>query len=331
MNLAVLNPGGKDCEQHFGDFAGKPDDRVHAPVNHHAYAACTAGGFYDDLKAIPASQHNVLLLLRRDLKLSQSALETLRSSGKKVAVTWKESGLHQVADQLKNEENKKRFEEVCKMADGAISSTPEMVAQYKTAGAKYVEFIPTPYPVDDQRWDFSISAENRRGVFIGTREWNVPSRNHLAALLSAVAFKESVTVVNEDGGSGRRKLESLGFEQLHILEGRRPYTEYLREIAKHRLVFQLDSSAVPGQVAGDALLCRIPCVGGNSAVEQLAFPKLCGVGKRIEDCVAQVQRLIADPVLCEEESVNAHKLAQEKLSFASIANRLDQFFQNISK
>ena len=41
MKLAVLNPKGRDPEQHFPDGAGAPDDTQHAPVNFHAFAACT--------------------------------------------------------------------------------------------------------------------------------------------------------------------------------------------------------------------------------------------------------------------------------------------------
>ena len=41
------------------------------------------------------------------------------------------------------------------------------------------------------------------------------------------------------------------------------YVDYLRVMAAHKIVFQLDTSFVPGQVAGDALICRLPCVGGN--------------------------------------------------------------------
>ena len=46
-------------------------------------------------------------------------------------------------------------------------------------------FIPTPYPVDDPRWDFSVQPDKRTGVFIGTREFGVASRQHLAALYAA--------------------------------------------------------------------------------------------------------------------------------------------------
>src|SRR4051812_14878340 len=92
MKLAVLNPGGNDPEQHFRDFAGLPTKDGHPPVNYHAYAACTGGSFYKDPNKIPGPQENVLLLLRRDLAKCLKALEFLKAAGKRVVVSWKESG-----------------------------------------------------------------------------------------------------------------------------------------------------------------------------------------------------------------------------------------------
>src|SRR5213078_2267042 len=45
-----------------------------------------------------------------------------------------------------------------------------------------IEFVPTPYPVEDENWNWAM--ENRSGIFVGTREFAVPSRNHLAALVA---------------------------------------------------------------------------------------------------------------------------------------------------
>ena len=59
-------------------------------------------------------------------------------------------------------------------------------------------FIPTPYPLHDPRWDFSRPFGERSGIFIGTREWNVPSRQHLAALVLALGLGEPVTVFDEN-------------------------------------------------------------------------------------------------------------------------------------
>jgi hypothetical protein len=91
MKLAVLNPGGNDPQQHFPDFAGAPDEKVHAPVNYHGFAACTGGSFYRKDAAIPAESKHVLLLIRNDLKACRQALHELRRAGKTVVVALKEA------------------------------------------------------------------------------------------------------------------------------------------------------------------------------------------------------------------------------------------------
>ena len=315
MQLAVLNPGGRDREQRFPDGAGAPDAHGHAPVNFHAYAACTRGGFFCDAKAIPREMRAVLLLLRSKLKAALAALKTLKAEGRTVAISWKESGQHQVAKQLDSAANLAMFREICALADGALSSTTELVPLCRAAGARAAEFIPTPYPVDDARWDFSRPLAERSGIFIGTREWDVPSRNHAAALLRASALGVPVTVFNLDGRSGKKKLDALGCDALHVIEERLPYPDYLREMAKCRVVFQLDASAVPGQVAGDALLCRMPCVGGNGAVDRVAF-----------DESADLVALLHDDAALRAAVESSQARAQSSLSFAACAERLEKFF-----
>ena len=55
---------------------------------------------------------------------------------------------------------------------------------------------------------------------------------------------------------------------------------------------------MPGQVAGDALLCRIPCVGGDGAVERIAFPKTCGEGRTISEIGSIALDLLKNHDLC---------------------------------
>ena len=318
MQIAVLNPGGRDPEQHFRDGAGAPDDRAHAPVNYHAYAACTSGGFFRDASAIPENVRAVLLLLRSDLKASLAAMKALRSQGRTVAISWKESGQHQVAQQLDSAANLTLFREICASADAALSSTAELVPLYRAAGARVAEFIPTPCPVEDARWDFSRPLAERSGIFIGTREWDVPSRNHAAALLHACALGGPIAVFNTDGRAGRKKLDALGCARLRVIEGRLPYTEYLREMAKCRVVFQRDASAVPGQVAGDALLCRMPCVGGNGAVDLLAFGE------------SDAALLLRDDAAWSAEVERSQARAREALGFSAVARRLRGFFGGLA-
>lgn len=329
MKLAVVNTGGRDPDQQFPDFAGEPDDRRHPPVNYHGYAACTGGSFHRRIDSISAEQKWVLLLLRRNLRENLETLSSLQEAGKTVAVSFKESGLSQISETLAKRGNIELLAKVCALADGCVASTPDSVAIYRAAGAKSAEFIPTPYPVDDPTWDFAVPQQDRLGVFIGTREFDVSSRHHLPALLAARSLGGRVTVINPDGGRGRKLLRGLQIPELEIIEGTLPYSKYLRLISKHRIVFQLDCSAVPGQVAGDSLLCRVPCVGGDGAVERLAFRESCGHGRELPELVEIARRHLSDNAFYQEACARFQD-ASAKLSYGRVAAQLSGFFHAIA-
>jgi len=337
MKLAVLNPGGNDPEQHFTEGAGAPDSTQHAPVNYHGFAACTGGAFFRRDQAIPSEMKRVLVLLRRDLKACRQAVLVLKRAGKTVAVAFKEAGSGQIAELLARPARLALFHEICARADGAIATTPDAVPLFQAAGVRAAEFIPTPYPVESEAWNFATPAAERRGIFIGTREFDVPSRQHLAALLGiklmAEAMQEPVTVFNVDGWSGRRMLDRLRYREgmLKVMEGRMPYPRYLRTVAAHKLVLQLDMSAVPGQVAGDALLGRLPCVGGNGTTERLAFPAWCSHGRSAEQVLDLAARLLEHGEDREEAVSEALRLARERLSFAAVARRIEAFFAPLAR
>lgn len=322
--LAVLNPGGRDRLQAFPDGAGEVDDAIHPPVNYHGYAACRRGVFCRSVSEIPEEIRDVILLLRGDLKEALAPLRKLQAEGRKVAVAFKEAGVHQVADKLADPKRVRRFLEICATADLALASTPELVPIFRGAGVKKVKFIPTPYPVEDSRWDFSVPVQEQRGLFIGTREFDVPPRQHAGTLIAAreIARRtgERVTVLNLDGRKGRAKLEAMQYpgDSLQIEDGDRCYREYLQLIARHRLVFQLDHSAVPGQVAGDALLCRIPCLGGDGAVDRLIYTS--------GDPVGEASRLLTDEAARQAVIRQGRVAAHAKLAYEAVGAMLQALF-----
>ena len=310
---------------------------AHSPINFHAFAACTLGAFHRDPRRAIAEQTPVLLLLRSDFRASERALADLKKKDRMVAVSLKETGLHQLAQQLTNPAKLARFIKIVTDADGCIATTPEAAEIYRRVRSKCdpatVEFIPTPYPIDDQRWNFSVSPNEQSGIFIGTREWDVPSRNHLAALLIARQLCEEtgepVTVVNLNGRNGRRLLEELNFPKgkLRLIGSWKAYPDYLRNVARHKIVLQLDRSHVPGQVAGDALLCRIPCFGGDGAIERIAFPKTCGEGRTISEISSIGLSLLKDPDLRYAIVCESQEHARERLSFEAARSETAKFFQ----
>jgi hypothetical protein len=339
FRLTVLNPAGRDPEQHFQETAS-PDGQEHPPINFHGYAACTRGVFHYDTRRAIAEATPVLLLLRRDFRNSERALSELKKHGRTVAVSLKETGLHQIAQQLCDREKLSRFMKILAQADGCIATTPEAAEIYQRARCKYgpatVAFIPTPYPLEDRQWNFSVSPNDQSGIFIGTREWDVPSRNHFAALLVARQLCETtgepVTVVNLDGYKARRLLWELKFPEgkFNIIEEKKPFPDYLREVARHKIVLQLDRSRVPGQVAGDALLCRTICVGGDGAIERIAFPKTCGVGREIGEIGSIALELLKNAESHAAMVADSQKRALKRLSFQAVHSQLAEFFARLA-
>ncbi|MEY2576373.1 MAG: hypothetical protein QOF80_1860 [Verrucomicrobiota bacterium] len=333
FRLTVLNPGGGDDPQEFPDGAGETA-LPHPPTNFHAYAACTRGSFQRETKIAIAQNTPVLVLLRGDFSASERAMETLQNAGRFVAVSLKETGLHQIADQLHRSTRLARFVRTVQKADACLAPTPE-AADFCRAlrGDDRSMFIPTPYPVDDPRWDFSRPIEQRSGIFIGTREWDVPSRNHLAALMVARRLSSStgehVTVFDYAGRKGARLLSELGFAdgKLRVLNKKLAYPDYLREMARHKIVLQLDTSFVPGQVAGDALLCRVPCAGGNGAIDRLAFPATCGFARPISEVEQLASRLLTEGDFYRASVTAMIPAASKTLGFEVVAKQLEAFFR----
>jgi hypothetical protein len=322
FSFAVLNPGGRDKTRIFAHGAGSPSDPGHPPVNYHGYAACCRGGFYRRHGEIPDSVEGVMVLLRRSgLGDALRAIRKLRERGKQVLVSWKESGLPQVARTLESPRVVKSFRAACAQAHGFLSSTTDLVPLYRAIGCVHGGFVPTPYPLDEPAWDFSLPVSQRSGVFVGTREFAVPSRNHFLAVSSLRELPQPITVINTEGWTGARLLRSIS-PNLRVIAGPLPYAEYLRLMARHRLVFQLDRSAVPGQVAGDALLCGLPCVGGDGAIDRLVFPELCGMKLSVESAVKAATKLLQDEEYYAETLQRSRDLGLENVSFAKVREEL---------
>ena len=336
--LTVLNPGGRDPEQQFHSLPG-PGEGAHSPINFHAFAACTFGAFHRDARSAIAEGTPVLLLLRSDFRASERALADLKKQSRTVVVSLKETGLHQIAQQLCEPAKLSRFVKIVVEADGCIATTPEAAEIYQRVRSKRdpatVAFVPTPYPIEDERWNFSVPVAEQSGIFVGTREWDVPSRNHLAVLLIArqlcEATGEPITVVNLDGYNGRRLFSELKFpdRKLRLIERWKSYADYLRDVARHKIVLQLDRSHVPGQVAGDSLLCRIPCVGGDGAIERIAFPKTCGEGRTISEIGSIALDLLKNPDQREAIVRESKEHARARLSFEAVRSQLAKFFAQL--
>jgi hypothetical protein len=340
FRLSVLNPAGRDLEQYFDEPVG-PGAPGHPPINLHAFAASTRGSFHRTAKNAIEEKRPILLLLRGNFRASERALAECQKEKRTVAVALKETGLHQIAEQLCDPRKLARFMRIVAQADGCIATTPEAAEIFRRARPEHdtdtVAFVPTPYPLEDKQWNFVVPPNKQSGIFIGTREWDVPSRNHFAALLLAreicTASGEPVTVFNLDGRRGEKLLAELKFPpgKLRVRDKREPYADYLREVARHKIVLQLDRSRVPGQVAGDALLCRTICVGGDGAIERLAFANFCGAGRTTAQLKTVALELLKNTAERAIAIVETQWRAAERISFQAVRKQLAIFFERIGQ
>jgi hypothetical protein len=114
-----------------------------------------------------------------------------------------------------------------------------------------------------------------------------------------------------------------------VHEKEKSYVDYLREVARHKIVLQLDRSRVPGQVAGDALLCRTVCVGGDSAIERIAFPKSCGAGRSFAEIGVIARELLTNHNARGTAFMESQWRSMEQLSFEAVRKRLEEFFAQL--
>ncbi|MEM7601792.1 MAG: hypothetical protein AAF357_10310, partial [Verrucomicrobiota bacterium] len=258
----------------------------------------------------------------------------LKAAGLPVIVSWKECSEAQIAKQLRSFRARRAYRQLVELADGILSPTltpPPLPSGFPAnAFAEKLRMIPTPYPLELPGWDFSRALETRNGILLGTREFKSSARNHARAIqeLAELANRTSlsrVTVINAEGRSGSARLHSLARDfpdgVLQIVESVLPYSNYMRLLATHRVVFQRDLSGVPGQVAGDCLLARILCSGGNSAIEKIAF----GEFSAGEGAMDRLGTVLTDDDTYARAVEKSQRLAMEKLSFSAIAEQLSNW------
>ena len=329
--LEVLVPQGRDIHVDYSRGIPLPGEHAHEPINFHAMAAATGGGFHRSTDTIGGVRRHVLVLLTRRARGLDQAIKVLRDHDHRVYLTWKECGRHQIENWFADHANESLARHLDERIDGWIAASPAVIECFHSwqPRARVIE-LPTPYPIDEPSWRrYDLPASERAGIFIGTREFGVPARRHAEAISIAKKLAASrpglaITVINGDGWRGSWKiwratsgLNVLAFPPMS-------YKAYAEMLSRHRLVLQRDESGVPGQVAGDALLAGVPCLGGNGMVDHLAFGHLPSARDSEARVIAEVARLLDDEVHADEVMRVARERAMETLSFAAFRRRWSQ-------
>jgi hypothetical protein len=68
-------------------------------------------------------------------------------------------------------------------------------------------------------------------------------------------------------------------------------------------------------------------VGGNGAIDRLAFPETCGFARSIDDLGKAALHLLTDRSLYKESVANMENVASQSLAFKVVAKQLGDFFR----
>ena len=130
-------------------------------------------------------------------------------------------------------------------------------------------------PYKEWEHNLKVPFREREGILIATRTFDQRiRRNTLISLVEANNFAKEVgtrvTFVSEHPIHKLWTWKDFELEAVDVIQGPFPYIEWLKLIAKHRLVVHYDMSYTLGQIVCDAALVDVPCVGGNSENNILA-------------------------------------------------------------
>ena len=337
IRLEVLVPQGRDVHVDYADGVPSPGSHAHEPINFHAMAAATGGGFHVSLDTIAPDRRHVLVLITRRARGLEEAVATLVDRGHSVYLSWKECGRHQLDEWHSTNVNRSLVERLDDRAAGWIAPSPAAIDHLRALGPRApIHRLPTPYPIDEPSWRrHALPASERGGIFIGPREFGVPTRRHADAITIAARLARarpglSITVINGDGWRGAWKLwRATGGLNVCSFPPM-SYKAYAEMMSRHRLVLQRDESGVPGQVAGDALLAGLPCLGGNGMIDQLVFGHLPSAGDDAGTVAEAVLRLLDDDDHAEEVMRVARQRAMDEVSFSAFRRLCRQTFGGAS-
>lgn len=312
-------------------------------ISYGAWAACTDGKIVSDADMLGDDLPDMVIILHRPCRHAHcmSSLRYLQDRGVTTGVCIQEAGMSQIQHDYSDPQRFTGLVEIMRRVDFAVfsSASAKPIGEVITPGRCHL--LSPPIPMDDPRWNYLRTAPEgceRGGILVGTRQMHITSRNHLHGVFAAVSAARDldvpVTLIerpNQDlvsllkavGGVPIRparpheSLHKLGFMVRYHLQRITPHLAYLDELRKHKVVFQMDGSAVPGRVAADAVLADIPVVGGNGTNEQIAYPDLPHDPMHASVMVDETKRLFLDEGYFDSIVSKARMIATQKLSYAA--------------
>ena len=278
FRLTVLNPGGRDPAQDFSSGAIAPNDREHAPVNFHGYAACTGGAFQRDVGArdrakatgapAPARQISENAArpdeLKRQRTNGRGCVEGNRSAPDRAATRGSRNARNVSARSSQ-------------AADGCLAATPEALAVLWADG----EFIPHALSGAAIRAGIFRDPLTNDAAFLSARGNGTCLRGIISPrLLMARRSGRTVTVFRRK--SARAAARSGARSAVPWRAPAASSDGCLIAIISRRWrgtrSFCKPTKRGPGTGGGRRAALPHALCGGDGAIDRLGFPQTCGLG-----------------------------------------------------
>lgn len=275
----------------------------------------------------------VIVLVNRDLQAVFPLIKQLKAAKKKVLVGFHESAddFFQQASPHHNQDHNwmRNFLNLTNEVDGVYNIMISYDNWFEWLLKKPILSCGHAAPFTEWNHGFTVPYEEREGIMVGTRTFNQRlRRNTLQALGIAlkVAEKENtfVTWVCEESWCSKADLNrmfGLPIENLNFVKGPLSYEDWLKTIAKHKVLFHYDYSCTLGQLVLDAALVDVMCVGGNSDNNFI-------LGTASSYCSS-----ISEYELwhCEYNDITENLKHFKKMhTYESIKNKIETFFQELN-
>ena len=148
------------------------------------------------------------------------------------------------------------------------------------------------------------------------------------------ATGEPVTAVNLDGYKGRRLLGEIRFPEgkLRLIEKRKSYSDYLRDVARHKIVLQLDQQPRAGPGGWRRAPLSDPRASAATVrLSELHFQKLAARAERSWRLLRSRWVDLKDADLRGAIVAESEQRALEHLSFQAVRSQLAKIFAQFAQ
>lgn len=280
----------------------------------------------------------VIVLVNRDLGAVFPLIKQLKLDKKRKVLV----GFHESADdffqQVSPYHNSdqlwaRRFFDLVKESDGLCNVMISYDEWFKSWLKKPVLSIFHAAPYTEWKHGFTVPISEREGIMVGTRTFNQRlRRNTLQALWMALFTAEEldthVTWVCEEPFSKEQLNEffALPTQRLNFIKGPLAYEEWVKTIAKHKVLFHFDYSCTLGQLALDAALVDVPLIGGNAEHSQMVYMDQLYTPVDNQNALIDCYDVYDDDMQWKNQVDNLKELT----SFAALKKTIDEFFEGFN-